>query len=266
VYLLMVPLAALAFARVVRWQWLALGTAALALLIAVIPLAPQPFGGAMRYQDFVMREVDRRTAPTDRVFDGTAYALRREPAHRYWFLATGVRFLSSQGLIPRYDIAANPPAAVIYNLRMQLWFEIFPKSAAYAVRHYVPLTRDLWVPGMTATLQPQRALTWAAPAAGRFTLWPSEVLLRHPWLTKPLEYAAVQGVRATQYAIPLARLPRAQNVEWSVDGFPVTGRSVELKKGSRVTVVSREGRPIGALLVPSDVDVLCVGPSEEFQF
>ncbi len=266
VYLLMVPLAAATFSRVERWQWLALLTAATALILSILPVATQGFGGAMRYQDFVMREVDRRTTAGDRVFEGTGYALRREPAHRYWFLATGVRFLSAQGLIARYDIAADPPAAVIYNLRMQLWFEVFPKSAAYAVRHYVPLTRDLWVPGMTETLEPGRLLTWVAPGAGTFALWPSETLLRHPWLTKPLEYAAVQGEGATRYAIPLARLPLAQAIEWSVDGVPIAGRTARLRKGSRVTVLSRNSGRVGVLLVPSDLGMLCVGPAEEFQF
>lgn len=265
-YLLMVPLAALAFTRIERLQWFALAVAAVALLLDLLPLASQPFGNEMRYQDFVMREVDRRTSPGDRVFDGTGYSLRREPAYRYWFLTTGVRFLAWRGTIEPYDIAADPPAAVIYNLRMQRWFEIFPKTAAYAVRHYVPLTRDLWTPGMTATLQPQRGVTWIAPAAGRYTLWPSEALLRHPWLTRPLQYAAIQGPRATQYAIPLGRLPLAAGIQWSVDGFPLPGRTVELKKGSRVAVFSREPRPIGVLLVPSDIATLCVAPAEEFQF
>jgi len=263
-YVLMIPLAATAFSRIARWRSLALGIAAVALVIAALPLAAG-LGNAMRYQDFVMREVDRRTSAADRVFDGNGYALRREPAYRYWFLTTGVRFLASRGAIAPYDLAANPPAAVIYNLRMQRWFEIFPRTANYAVRHYVPLTRDLWVPGMTATLQPGRAIPWIAPAAGTYTLWPSETLLRHPWLTKPLEYAAIQGPRATQYAIPLGRLPRVE-VEWTVDGIPQTGRTAELKRGSRVTVLSRHPRAVGALLVPSDIATLCLGPGEEFPF
>jgi hypothetical protein len=264
-YLLMVPVAALAFARLERWRWMLFTIAAAALALNLISLSSPSFGEAMRYQDFVMREVDRRTGPDDRVFDGTGYALRREPAYRYWFLATGVRFLAAAGKLPPYDIAASPPAAVIYNLRMHRWFEIFPKTAAYAVRHYVPLTRDLWVPGMTGTLQPGRSLTWAAPVAGRYTLHASEPLVRHPWLTNPLEYAAIQGPKATRYAIPLSALPQAR-VQWAVDGSPVIGNSVQLTRGARVTVFAVEPRPVGVLLVPSDVTTLCTAPGEEFQF
>jgi hypothetical protein len=264
-YLLMVPVAALAFARLERWRWVLFSVAAVAVALNLLSLASPSFGEEMRYQDFVMREVDRRTGPDDRVFDGTGYALRREPAYRYWFLATGVRLLAAEGKLPAYDIATNPPAAVIYNLRMQRWFEIFPKTAAYAVRHYVPLTRDLWVPGMTAILGPGRPVTWVAPAAGRYTLHASEPLLRHPWLTNPLQYAAIQGPKATRYAIPLAQLPPAR-VQWTVNGSAVAGNSVQLTRGARVTVIPGEQRPVGVLLVPSDVRTLCIAPGEEFQF
>jgi hypothetical protein len=264
-YLLMLPLAAITFERLARFQWVALAVAGVALLINFLPLASQSFGGPMRYQDFVMREVDRRTAPNDVVFDGTGYALRREPAYRYWFLPFGLRYLANEGKVEAYDIAKNPPAAVIYNLRMQRWFEIFPRTAVYAVRHYVPFTRDLWLPGMTATLKPGATYRWTVPVAGRYALWASEPLVRHPWFTKPLEFAKLQGPRAALYAIPLARLPVAR-VEWRADGRLVPHRTITLRKGAQVEVMSREERPIGVLLVPAGIERLAVAPAEEFQF
>lgn len=264
-YLLMLPLATLAIERVARWRWVVYAVAAVAMLINLLPLASPSFGEPMRYQDFVMREVDRRTRPGDVVFDGTAYALNRKPAYRYWFLPAGLRFLAASGGVAPYDITASPPAAIIYNLRMHRWFEIFPRTATYAVRHYVPLTRDLWVPGMTAIATPGRAVAWTAPAAGRYTLHASEPLVRHPWLTRPLELASLQGPRATRYSIPLRRLPPAR-VQWSVDGTTITGTTVDLKRGARVTIVSEDPRPVGVLLVPHDVATLCVAPAQEFQF
>lgn len=265
VYLLMVPLVALLFERFGKWEWAALATAAVALFINLLPLASPAWGTPLQYQDFVMREVDRRTQPDQAVFDGTGYALRREPAYRYWFLPAGLRLLADAKKVEPYEIETDPPAAVIYNLRMQRWFEIFPRTAAYAVKHYVPLTRDLWVPGMTAVLPPGRTFTWTAPVGGRYTLWASEPLTRHPWLTRPLEYAAVQGPLAARYAIQLTRLPGAR-VVWGVEGKAVAGRTVTLRRGDRVTVVSREPRPIGVFLAPSDVRVLATGPGVEFQF
>ena len=264
-YLLMVPLAALALERLGRWQWVALTVAAVALLINLLPLASPSFGVPMRYQDYVMREVDRLTKPDDTVFDGTGYALRRKPAYRYWFLPYGLRFLAEQGKVEPYDLAKNPPAAIIYNLRMLRWFEIFPHTAVYAVRHYVPVTRDLWLPGMTVALEPGAAYRWTVPVAGRYTLWASEPLVRHPWLSKPLDLARMKGPLATRYAIPLTQLPIAR-VEWRVDGVLVPHQTVTLRKGARVDVLSREDRPVGVLLVPAGIGTLATAPAEEFQF
>lgn len=264
-YLLMVPLAAVALARIERWQWVAVAVAAVALFINLLPLVSPSFGTPMRYQDFVMQEVDRRTTPNDVVFDGTGYALRRKPAYRYWFLPAGLRFLAEAKKVEPYDIEKSPPAAVIYNLRMQRWFEIHPRTAAYAVRHYVPLTRNLWLPGMTAIAAPRKPVTWIAPAAGRYTLWASEPLARHPWLTKPLEYAKVNGPLAARYAIALEQLPAAR-IAWSVDGILVPHPTIFLRKDARVIVFSREDRPVGVLLVPAGVRTLATAPAEEFQF
>jgi len=259
-YLFMVPLAGMALERLQRWSWLALVVAATGIAMTY-PMPTEP----LRYQDYVMREVDRRTGTGERVFDGSAYALRRDPAYAYWFLPTGIRLLAASGNARPYDIAAQPPAAIIHNLRMQRWFEIFPRTGAFAVRNYVPLTRDLWVPGLSVKLEPGQAVTWTVHRAGAYALWASEPLARHPWLTQPLHYAAIQGPAATRYAIALPRLPRA-NVRWSVDGVPVSTMEAALQKGSRVSIVSGEPRPIGVLLAPADVKVLCTAPAEEFQF
>ena len=264
-YLLMVPLAALALERLARWQWVAAAVGGVALAINLLPLAAPSWGEPLRYQDFVMREVDRRTRPGDRVFDGTGYALRREPAYRYWFLPFGVRYLANEGKVAPYAIEKDPPAALVYNLRMQRWFEIFPRTAAFAVRHYVPVTRDLWLPGMTATLQPGASYRWTVPVAGRYTIHASEPLVRHPWLRRPLELVKLQGPRAARYAIPLTQLPVAR-VEWRVDGRLIPHQTVTLRKGARVEVVSREDRAVGVLLVPAGVQTLAAAPAEEFQF
>ena len=148
---------------------------------------------------------------------------------------------------------------------MQRWFEIFPRTAAFAVRHYVPVTRDLWLPGMTATLKPGATYRWTVPVAGRYTLWASEPFVRHPWLTRPLAFAKLQGARAALYAIPLARLPRAR-VEWRVDGVVIPPATIALRKGARVEVLSIEDRPVGVLLVPAGIETLATAPAEEFQF
>jgi hypothetical protein len=258
VYLLMLPLVALVIGRI---RIVPILVAAGALCIALIQTVPS-FGEAMEYQDAVMTTADRLTSPGETVFDGAGYALRRRPAYRYWFLTTGVRFLAVRGVIKPY-LMIPPPAAIIYDYRLALYLREFPLAAQYATTHYVPVYRNLWVPGMTAIV-PGRVV-WVASHAGKYDLWASEALLKHPWLTKPLEYAAIEGPLATRYSIPLERLPPTL-VLVTVDGVsqPRGARTFLLKKGSTVEVSS--ALPAGILLVPHGIGTLCIAPSEERVF
>ncbi|HYC61147.1 MAG TPA: hypothetical protein VEK79_16425 [Thermoanaerobaculia bacterium] len=255
-YLLMAPLAAFALARVRLLPLVAAG----ALSVFLIQALPS-FGNAMEYQDAVMTTADRLTKPAEKVFDGAGFALRREPAYRYWFLTTGVRFMAARGLLEPFDIEKEPPAAIIYDYRAALYLRDFPRVAEYATTHYVPVYRNLWVPGMTAI----GSSVWVVPRAGTYDLWASDALLNHPWLTKPLEYAAVEGPLATRYAIPLAKLPPSP-VDVTVDGAaqPLGTRTLTLKRGSRVEVASL--RRTGILLVPRGIGTLCIAPAEERVF
>lgn len=273
-YLLLLPLVAAGVARMRElWRTLAVGVAAVAVVVNVASLLPA-FGREMDYQDTIMTEADRLTRPGEKVFDGVGYALRRPPAYRYWFLPTGLRMMAAEKLVEPYGLeqmAADPPAAIIFDFRVFRWFEIEPRLARYAVGHYVPMYRNLWVPGMTALVGPQPTrVGWIAPRAGRYDIWSSELLAKHPWLTRPMEYVTVRGARAAQYAIPLERLPALapDDLEWRVDGVqqPRGVRSLVLRKGSRVELVARPDRAAGVLLVPHGVTEVCVGPAEEFVF
>jgi hypothetical protein len=254
-YLLMLPLVAIAIARV---RLVPVIVAAGALGIALIQTLPS-FGDAMEYQDAVMRSADRLTKPDEKVFDGAGFALRRQPAYRYWFLTTGVRFMAARGLIEPYAMAP-PPAAIIYDYRVALYLRDFPRVAAYMTTNYVPVYRNLWVPGMTAIADAEK-ITWVAPRAGTYEIWASEALLTHPWLTKPLEYAAIEGPLATRYVIPLARLPRTP-VDVTIDGVPQPKgtRTLTVRTGSRVELAS--ARRTGILLVPRGIGALCIGTAE----
>jgi hypothetical protein len=269
-YLLLLPLAAVALGRMQRPR---LATAVVALALALNAMLTVPsFGVAMQYQHDVMTTVDRMTAPDERVFDGVGYALRREPAYRYWFLPTGLRFMAAQKLVEPYDapqIAAEPPAALIFNLRMLRWFEIFPQLGRYAVSHYVPLYRDLWIPGLTATIDPRpRRIAWIAPRAGDYEVWTSDVLAKHPWFSRPLEYAMIGGTGAPLYTIPLHELPPLEraSLQWRVDGRKVEGRTLRLRKGARVELLASAPVRAGLLLVPRGVSRLCMAPAVGMEF
>jgi hypothetical protein len=274
-WLLMLPLAALAISSFEgpSWRRVIVGVAVVALLVNVARVLPR-FGAAMEYQDAVMTAADRLTRAGEAVFDGTGYALRRRPAYRYWFLATGVRFLAGKHTIAPYDapqMAAHPPAAVIADYRLLLYLQVFPRLAAYTVHHYVPVYRNLWVPGLTATIGPApMRLAWTAPRAGRYDVWTSDLLAKHPWFRRPFEYVTTTGPRAALLEIPLQRLPpfAGASLEWRVDGQPVASgvRMLELKKGSRVELVGRATTAAGVLLVPHGITTLCTAPEEEIVF
>jgi hypothetical protein len=266
-YFLMLPLAALAFERLRSPGW-----ATAILGIAAVSLAFRfQVGEGLPYQDRVMREADARTSAGETVWDGAGYALRRKPAYRYWFLPAGVRLMAKAGLIEDYDVGqlrAAPPAAIIYSYRVFLWLRQTPRLAAFVTHHYVPLYRDLWVPGMSALLEarPSRT-TWTVVRGGRYDLYASKLLAKHPWFTRPLEYGMIRG---SELAIPLRRLPLAPDAElrWSVDGaaLPAGVRTIELRAGSTLELVAAPRARTGVLVVPHGVDVLCITPDADFVF
>ncbi|HEX2836211.1 MAG TPA: hypothetical protein VHW00_24615 [Thermoanaerobaculia bacterium] len=249
-FLLLVPLAAIAIEQWRRATPLVLLIAAASLGITAVRMLPE-FGAALRYQDRVMIEVDRRTNEGDRVWDSTGYALRRAPAYRYWFLAAGVRILADASLIEPYDIEqmiANPPAAIVFNSRTQWWMAGRPRLAAYATHHYVPLYQHLWLPGMSGVVGPRQRVSWIVPRTGRYDVHVSELLTKHPWFSAPSNYGLMSGA---ELEIPLDRIPPAPRAafRWFVNGVPVEGPTLDLRKGASLQLVSMHPRPAGVFVV-----------------
>jgi len=276
-YLLLVPLVALALHEAARRASLAPTLAAvviaIALLVNAAPLLQRDsFGATMRYEDRIMTEVDRLTTKDDVVWDGVGYALRREPAYRYWFLPTGLRLMAAAGEIEAYstrDLARRPPAAIVYGLRMKWWLDDFPETARWSFRHYVPLYRDLWIPGLGTRIEPRpMKIVWQAPDDGRYEIFASELLARHPWLTRPKEYLAMQGRTLEGMQIPLRQLPPMAHdaLRWTVDGHPVAPgtRFLTLRRGSRVELTTSANVPAGVLVVPVGIETLCLPAPDRF--
>src|SRR6185436_6714999 len=223
-----------------------------------------PIGAAMRYQDAVMRETDRRTLPDERVWDGVGYALRREPAYQYWFLPSGVRMLVPRGMLrPPYgarELLDAPPAAIVHSYRVHLWLRQFPAAADYATHHYIPLYRDLWLPGLSAALGPGKSAEWIAPRAGRYRLYASDLLLKHPWFQQPLNYALYGGEDAPIFRVPLRQLP-SPRATLAIDGVASTGTTFTLRKGARVRLQSPWPTPMAVMIVPDDLTEVFVTPA-----
>ena len=192
--------------------------------VAIIAVAVSAFASVFRgkeddldYQDVVMREVDRLVPPHGRVFSGAAYALRREPAYEYWFLADLVIALEKNGTFRRYDIAADPPDAVIVDLPMRVWLASHPQHADYIRRHYRPVWPELWLPAMNARLTPRSpSARWIVPADGVYA----------------------------------ARVPAGLQI--TIDGIAApTSGSLTLRKRQRLEVAGPIMQPTDVLIVPA---------------
>ena len=125
----------------------------LVIAVVTVTIAVSAFASVFRgkeadldYQDYVMREAHRLTPPGARVFDGVGWAIRREPAYRYWFLAQIVRTLEPRGIFEHYDIAANPPDAVILSIPTRAWLGAHREQGEFIRRNYRPVLRELWLP------------------------------------------------------------------------------------------------------------------------
>ncbi len=204
------------------------------------------------YQDLVMREADAHTRPLAKVFDGVGWALRRRPAYQFWFLPDLVRQLVAHGDAPPYRVnewVADPPQAVITDRNCAVWLAMHPDLGSYVVRHYVPLWRNLWLPGLNARLDPAHpSAQWYAPADGDYRLIASPTLADHPWFAHPFAYrVAKPEVSATD---PTA----IADVVWYVNQQPaaIFRGKLHLKKGDIVNVISLVREPIGLFLLPGN--------------
>jgi hypothetical protein len=209
----------------------------------------------LEHQDSVMREVDARTPPGSRVFDGVGFALRRPPAYRYWFLPLGVDVLVRAGHVPRYEPQLAPPAAMVFDRRVVSFFLQWADVREYFVRHYVPVRRELWLPGMNALLPPHGGASWRAPVDGRYRVVAAPELADHLWFQAPIAVTTVVTPGTEDMPIDLARVGSSETLV-AVDPLLDSHGLLTLRGGELVRVVSKSARPLGVFVVPADIRVL----------
>lgn len=248
VVVLMLPLVALAVSRIRR-------TEVVIALVAVawcVNLFASVFRGKeddRRYQDVIMREVHARTTEGAKVLDGIGWALRREPAYRFWFLPDLARQLVAHGHAPKY-VLSDPPAAVIADHNLLLWLVSDRPLQQQLVRHYLPRWRNLWLPGLSARLTPEQpAFTWTVPADGDYRIYAAPALASHPWFARPLFVSTYHEADANRSQVRLGEPAYPETLRWSV--APQNG-VLRLKKNQRLSVTSGAGMPLGLFLVPGD--------------
>jgi hypothetical protein len=235
VMLLMVPFVGAALSDIPGRLKPAL-TPAIAVLV-VINVMVVVFRGKeddLAYQNRIMTAVNQNTPADGKVFDGVGWALRRRPAYRYWFLRAIVNVLEKSGRFPPYTVAdmqRDPPAAFISDYGARVWLATHPDLRRHITSHYLPLWRDLWLPGMSGVLLPRQRGEWIVPASGQYRIYSSAPLALHPWFRDPIGTGSY--ARSNAYV----RLPTSRAV-------------ATLHRGDRFVIQSRDLRPIGVFIVP----------------
>jgi hypothetical protein len=266
VLLLMVPFVAVEIdALIAAGRWPAV---AFALVLATaVSLFASVFRGKeadMAYIDFVMREVDRQTTPAASVFDGVGWAIRRKPAYRYWFLPSLVQVMEARNIFEPYDatqMAAAPPAAIVADYRVFLWLRLHPALTAFATRHYLPVSRSLWFPGMSAVVDAARpSADWIVPASGVYRVYASDRLATHPWFRAPLAVGCFDIAPQFQVALTHFSSPSSMPLQWTVDGRSTAPETMRLERGQRLRVDYRASAPIGIVIVPQRIHYLFMQP------
>lgn len=246
VVVIMLPFIAMSVVRRFTTPALAIFT-----LIAVVVVVFRGKERDFAYQDLIMREAHATTPEGSKVFDGVGWALRREPAYRFWFLPELVRQLVRRGHTEPYtvrDWLVAPPAAVITDRNAIVWLAQNPDLARYVTHHYLPLWRNLWLPGLSARLGSGESIEWIVTAGGRYRVMASRAFASHPWFERPLAHH--RGGPGHLRAVPR----RDATILFLVNGEPVdlTTGVVSLRRGDRLFAVSRDPQPVGIFAVPGD--------------
>ena len=250
VVVMMLPLLAAAFDRVTR-RGLVLGLLAIAWCVNAFASIFRGKEHDLAYQNFLMREVHARTSEGDTVWSGIPWALRREPAYRFWFLPDMTRRLVTRGYAPPYrlsEVVANPPGALVIDQYASVWMNRVQRELTpYFVHHYMPVWRHLWIPAMNVRLDPGGGVEWIVPRNGRYRLFASAELARHPWFL---------NWRSTRETLTLPAAGPHPALEWSIDPG-----AAPLAKGQHLAVRNTGPEPLGIILLPTNDTMLFREPS-----
>lgn len=261
VVLMMLPFVASEIDRLTANRRALLAFAVVACAWSVVLTVFRGKEGDLQYQDTIMREVHNRTAPDAKVFDGVGWALRRQPAHRFWFLPELVRKLEVEGYLPPYGLRqflADPPAAIITDRNAAVWLARHPDLGAHVVRHYLPVWRNLLMPGLSSLVPPNGSVKWIVPATGTYRIVVAPEMASHEWFRRPLAYRA--GIHTVFDVVPRY----ADRLQWTVNGAPATPASnvLPLRRGDQLSALSPHPMPVAVYLVPGEERLLFRQPPE----
>jgi hypothetical protein len=240
------------------------GVLLLALLDAFVCYDLPGNQATLKYQNCIMDQINERTQAGDKIWDTCGYAFRRQASFSRWFIPAHIRLAIRKGLLAAYTPAqmrADPPAAVLVTGRTYSYLAEHPDLRWYLVTHYLPVDLNLWMPGLTTVVGAgQGPLTWTVPASGRYRIYASEALLRHPWFRDPVACAFATGPGARALEVPLDRIPDQVDatILWHRNGIPVVpaGETLLLNRGDLLVASSAASTPRGVFLVPAGTHLL----------
>jgi hypothetical protein len=244
---LMVPLVAVTIERIPR--------RAAVVAVLIVASSVNVFASVFRgkeldraYQDLIMREVHARTRPGDAVWSGVPWALRREPAYRFWFLPELASQLVRQGLAPRYQ-PRELPAAVVADHNALRWLTYTQRELTPVLaHHFIPVWRDLWVPAMNARLAPGAATQWIVPRDGTYRVYVSAPLARHPWFRTPIRVSSYKRDDASRFTVILP--PQGPGpIRFDRD-------VAQLRKGQHLTALNPTNEELAVILLSTDDHIL----------
>jgi len=261
VVVMAVPLMAMVIERV-RWRSAVVAFVTLAWLVNAYASILRGKELDRAFQDMVMHEIVRRSTPAEKIFSGGPWALRREPAYHYWFLPQLAQRLVQYGHARPYDlrdVLRDPPAVIVADHWTYTWIRNIQRELApYFVRHYVPVWRNLWVPGLNVALPPRsQPFEWIVPRDGGYRVFASAPLARHPWFRSPFSVGIYE--RADGHRLPV-RLPQPAanpSLHWWIDRQPASpGAVVRLRKGQRIAVANGGSETLAIFLLPGEDTML----------
>ncbi len=251
VVLTFIPFVALLIERYVKRN-VAMGGLAVLLCISTAVGIFRGKEGDTRYEDHIMRAVDRETPPGSKVWDSVGWAIRRKSAYRYWFLRMIVNELEARGTFETYsvnDLFADPPAAVIADHDTRAWMLRHRQLGRAVVAHYLPVETDLWLPGMSAGLAPGNRIEWIVPADGSYTIYASPRLAAHPWFRQPFYFEMRMWHDRDAVAVRPSDATAA-DVALAINGSPVAPgtKRLTLHRHDRLSAINNAAIPIGIML------------------
>jgi hypothetical protein len=157
-----------------------------------------------------------------------------------------VRELVRHGHIPPYRMK-EPPAAIITDRNAAVWLARNPELGTYAVRHYLPLWRNLWLPGMSSRIPPRGTTDWVVPADGVYRVFASPLVASDPWFRQPLAYGVARPPIRFAGVVPNSFVAFSNNGQSL--GSP---GALNLKQGDRLRAQSLDDSALGVFLVRGD--------------